>query len=260
MPVHPHCKVQAESVVVDGTQQRVTRVLRVVVVEARVQGDAVAQRMGVVQVVVVLVPDVLQLRGIQVAGNSRDAAERYASPSQVLGGLVIQIAVGGGQAAHAALVVGLVVSDLTAFQHPARKAVVGQADALERLRQHAGFPACDHRVGDEQVTGFQFGIKRTNFQRCTARRKVGGRITVAATNRQDTAAAGTATAIELETEHGVRIQTKTDHARGITRSELGDKTLAPLLAVMGVRAVDVVVHVVVTQMQVEGRAVDKPLF
>ncbi len=48
-----------------------------------------------------------------------------------------------GQAAHAALVVG-VCRRLDRFQHPASAKLYYQADALECLRQ-CGFPACDHR-------------------------------------------------------------------------------------------------------------------
>ena len=82
----------------------------------------------------------------------------------MLGGLITEVAIGGGQAMHAALVIGFVEADLTAFQHPTLKAVVGQADAAKGLRQHAGFAAGNYRVGQKQVAGFKFGIESTDFQ------------------------------------------------------------------------------------------------
>jgi hypothetical protein len=63
---HRQTQVHAERVVVDVAQQRLAAVLSVVVVQAGVKADLVVQCPGVVQVVVILIPDVLELRGIQV--------------------------------------------------------------------------------------------------------------------------------------------------------------------------------------------------
>ncbi|NNB49997.1 chemotaxis protein [Pseudomonas fragi] len=213
--------------------------------------------MGVVEVVVVLVPDVLQLGCVQVAGDFRYAAPGRASPGDVLAALVAQVTVGGGQATHAALVVGLVETDLAAFEHPALEAGVGQADTAKGLRQHAGFTAGDHRVGEEHVTGFKHGIEGAHFQRGTGRRKGGGRFAVAIADRQDAAAIGAAAAIELEPEQAIGIQAEADGALGEARLELADKALAPFLAVIGMGAADIVVHIVVAGVNLEAGTFDK---
>ena len=167
-----------------------------------------------------------------------------------------QAAVGRADSGVSALVVRLGETRLTTFNHPAVKTVVGQADAAKGLRQHAGFAAGDHRVGEEQVTGLQFGIEGTHFQGAARRRERTWRFAVAIADRQDARIISAATTVELEPEHGVGINTETDGALGVTRFEEAEETLAPFNVVVRLLQA-VAVHVVVTGVEVEARAFNK---
>ncbi|MNQ85032.1 hypothetical protein D3C85_1001790 [compost metagenome] len=111
-----HGEVQAVGVVVDGAEQGVAAVLGVIVMQARVDADQVVQHIGVVQVVVVLVPHVLQLGGIQAAGQARHCAPGHAGPIQVLAVTILgQAAIRGADALVATLVVQLGKAGLACF-------------------------------------------------------------------------------------------------------------------------------------------------
>ncbi|MCY1465944.1 hypothetical protein D9M71_841550 [compost metagenome] len=56
---------------------------------ARVQADQVVDHIDVVEVSVVLVPDVLQLGRVEVGGDVRGTAPRRAGPVQVLALVVL---------------------------------------------------------------------------------------------------------------------------------------------------------------------------
>ena len=178
----------------------------------------------------------------------------------MLAALIAQVTVGGGQAAHAALVVRFFKTDLAAFEHPAFEAGVGQADTAKGLRQHAGFTAGYYRIGEEHITGFELGIKGADFQCGTGRRKGGRRFAAAITDWQDAAAIGATTAIELEPEQGVGIQAETYRTLGEARFELADKTLAPFLAVISMGAADIVVHIVIAGVDLKAGTFDKTVF
>ncbi len=211
---------QAVRVVVDVTQQRIAGVLRVIGVQTRVEADQIIQRVGVVQIVVILVPDVLELGSIKTAGQPRQTAPGDTGPVQVPAFVTVgQAAVGRADSGVSALVVRLGETCLATFNHPAVETVVGQADAAKGLGQHAGFAAGDHRVGEKQVTGLQFGIEGTHFQRNARRRERARRFTVAIADRQDARIISAATAVELEPEHGVGINAETDGALGVARFE-----------------------------------------
>ena len=243
---HAHGEMQAVGVVVDIPQQRLTGVLGMVVVQAGRQADQVVQGVGVFQVVVILVPDVLEFGCVQVAGQPLDPAERHASPVQVLAvGVGGQRAVAGTNAPMAALVIELGETGLATFDHPAVKAVVGQAHATESLRQHACHAAGDHRVVEEQVAGFQFGVEGAQLQGAASRRERTRRFAVAAAIRKDAGTIRTTTAVELEAEHGIDVQAEADGALGVAGFEGADKALAPFLAVIGMNIASVAVHVVV---------------
>jgi len=253
-------EMQAVSVVVDVAQQRVAGVLGVIEVQARVEGHQVVQRPGVVQVVVVLVPDVLQFGRVQVAGQAFDAAPGHAGPVKVLAFIAFgECAVGGADALVAALVVRFGEAGLAALDHPAVEAVVGQADTTKRLRQHAAFTAGDHRVGEKQVTGLQLGIERTHFQSTAGRGERTRRFAVAIADRQDAGVVRAATAVEFQTEHGVGIEAEADRAFGVARLEFAEETLAPLDVVVRVLQA-VAIHVVVAGVEVEAGAFDEAFF
>ncbi|MNR51793.1 hypothetical protein D3C85_1715200 [compost metagenome] len=63
-----------------------------------------------------------------------------------------------------ALVVRFGEAGLATFDPPAVEAVVAQADTTEGLRQHAAHATGNHRVVEEQVTGFEFGLQGVHFQ------------------------------------------------------------------------------------------------
>ena len=257
-------EVHAVGVVVDLAQQGLAGVLGVLEVHARVQADQVVDHVGVVEVSVVLVPDVLQLGGVQVGGDVLGTAPRRAGPVKVLALVVlVQRPIVGVDAAVAALVVRVGEAHLAAFEQQAVDAGVGQAHTTEGLRQHAGFAASDHRVGEEQVTGFQFGVERLELDRSTGsgeRMRGSAQLTVVLdVVGQDAGAGMAATAVQLEAQHGMCIQAKADHARGVARLEARNRALAPLAGVPHASVVVVAVEVGITEMQVEGRAFDEAI-
>ncbi|MNP19082.1 hypothetical protein D3C76_1115920 [compost metagenome] len=189
-------------------------------VHARVEADQVVDLVGVVEIEVVLVPDVLELGGIQARGQVRYAAPGHAGPVQVTALAIIrQGAVEGVDAAVAALVVGLGEAGLAGFEHQACEAVVGQADAAEGLRQHARLTTGDHRVGQKQVASLEFGVEGLEFERGTgSRERIRGlaRLAIAlGVDRQDTGTGGARAAIEFQPQHGMGVQAEANRALGV---------------------------------------------
>lgn len=76
---------------------------------------------------------------------------------------------------------------------------------------------------------------------------------------QDAGAGMAATAVELQAQHGMSIQAKTDHTRGVARLETRYRALAPLAGVAHAGVVVVAVEVGITKMQVEGRTFDEAI-
>ncbi|MNH18445.1 hypothetical protein D3C79_781470 [compost metagenome] len=161
----------------------------------------------------------------------------------------------------AALVVRLGEAGLAGFEHHPVKAVVGDADAAEGLRQHARLAPGDHRVGEEQVAGLEHGVKRLELERSTGGgERIMGLARFAITlgvDRQNARARGTAAAVEFQPEHGVGIEAEPDRARGVARFELAEKTLTPFAVVTHTRQQLVAVQVVVACVHVETRPFDK---
>ncbi|MNP22029.1 hypothetical protein D3C76_1146760 [compost metagenome] len=113
---HRDGEVQAVGIVIDVAEQGVARILGVIVVQARVDADQVIVHVGVIQVVVVLVPDVLQFCGVEAAGQAGHRAPGGPRPGQVLAVTIIrQCAVRGADALVATLVVGLGEAGLAPF-------------------------------------------------------------------------------------------------------------------------------------------------
>ena len=257
-------EVQAVGVVVDVAQQRIARVLGVIEMHARVEADQIVHLIGVVEVGIVLVPDVLEFRGIQAGGEVRNRTPGYPGPVQVAAFAVVwQFAIRGADAAVPALVVELGEAGLAGVEHQAVEAFVGQADPAKGLRQHAAFAPGDHRIVQEQVAGLELGVEGLELERRPCGREGIRSLAVLVTffagtaDRQDAGVAGTATAIEFQAEHGMRIKAEAEWALRVARLKLANEALAPLLVIALALRELVAIHVVVTAKQFEAGAFDE---
>ena len=259
--------MQAVGVVVDPAEQRVAAVDGLVVVRAGVQRPVVVDLVGVVDVGVVLLPDVLQFGGVQAAGEALDAAPGAAQPAEMMAVAVArQFAVVRAEATVATLVVVLGETDLASREGQVLETVVGQAHTAEGLRQHARLAAGDHRVAEELVAQLQLGVEGADLQRRPATGELIGRLAgfvaflARRGDRQDAGAAGTAAAVELQPEHAVGVDAEADHAGRVAGLKGGDEALRPFLAVVPGSVPAVMVEVVVAGQQLEAGAFDEAFF
>lgn len=153
---------------------------------------------------------------------------------------------------------GLVEADLAAFEHQPVDAAVGHGDAAEGLRQHAAFATGDHRVGEEQVTGLELGVEALELDRAASGGEGVARFVFRRT-WQDRGAGVAATAVQLQTDHGMGVEAKTDHARRVAGLEAGDGTLAPLTLVLDLGILLVAVEVGISEMQVQRGTFDEAI-
>ncbi|MCY1525245.1 hypothetical protein D9M68_602170 [compost metagenome] len=251
-------QARAIGAVVDAPGHGLAGFLVVEVAEGAQQCGAGAERLAEVAAQVVLVVDVPEV-GEPVAGGQAGAPLRVDSGEvqlvAVLAGRMSRqvegLAVAGGAGAG--------VPQLAGGQLETRQLLRFQQHALEGLRQHAHVVLEDHRQARLQQADLQRALRMAQLQGRAAAAVVVGRVTGAGVEGQAAVVAGAGAAVQFQGVHAGQVDTDSDGAFAVARTQAGDDRLGPTARPGLGRVVLAVVaeHVEVAQAAVEAGVVDQ---
>ncbi|MNZ34103.1 hypothetical protein D3C78_514730 [compost metagenome] len=258
---------QGEGIVVDIAGVGVAFILGFVVVEVEGQGLVVTDWQGVVQVAVVLFPDVLELRAIQ--GCAEVVGEGVPTADEV--GLRSGHASVGGE--QFTIVGGVIVTgarvEVTGFEVQAFDLAAHQADTAGGLRQQASAAYSEYRSLRLHVAEFQLGLGDADLA-CAAglAEAVGG---FAVVMYWQVAGAGTAFAsVKFQAQVAESVDAEAYDALGVAGAVVGMEALSPVLTIAVLESARlgricnvaaaialVTVEVIVANQEVEAAVFDK---
>ncbi|MNM84622.1 hypothetical protein D3C81_967160 [compost metagenome] len=224
-----HAQPGAPDVVVEGTQALLPLVNGLVVVEAAKQRQVIAQRPAQAGAGVVLVPHILEAAAEQADADvlvEGVVAATVGDPRRIdraaIEGHEIFPQVAGHRLAHG--------MQAPALQGQALDAGVLQGHAAKALRQQARVAGSHHRVDREYIAHPHHRIEQAHFRRAA---HLGVFVTglAVAIDRQHVErtapAIAAAAGIELEAEHGERVQANANGPLGEARFEAGNDRMGP---------------------------------
>src|SRR5471032_2518063 len=224
-------------------------------VGVKCQRLAISQWQCVVQVSVVLVPDVLQLGAIQ--GSTQAVVDGIFAADEICG-FSLHASVG---CPDRAVVAGVVLAGtrvvVTAFQVQAFDLAAHQADTASSLRQQTGTTDCEHWVLRLHVAEFQLGFREAELNSTTGFAE-GVLVFAVTVNDQVARTSIFVRTVKLQAEVAECVDADTDGTLGVAGAVVAPETLGPVLQVV-LACFFIAVEIVVANLHVQTATFNEPL-